>query len=254
MSFRPAALNASVTLLFIGSLLLWLTNAHADDKLTIVTESWPPHVYLDKSGQVTGPMKDRVIAIVSQAGLSYNLNLYPWPRTYKIALTEKNVLVFPLFKNPERLERFHFICPFTAKVDLFLYKLTARTDIRLQSLNDAKRFVTGLVRDDHDHIMLKQQGFEDGINIDANADDENSLKKLLKKRIDLMIQSKSSMARLLKRFKLSPDVTQIALQLPAHLTGENCIALSLDTAPHLVEKMRDALERINEKSPMPTIE
>lgn len=235
---------------------LFITQTKADnhEHLQIVTESWPPHIYLDQSGEVTGQMTQRVKAIMAQAGYQYSLSLYPWPRTYKIALTEKNVLVYPLFKNPQRLERFHFICPFTAKVDLFLFKLRTRHDIRINDIQDAKAYSIGLVRNDHDHIIFKHRGFEDGKHLDPNANDSSSLKKLLKGRIDLMVQSKKSMERLLKQFHLNPEVIDVAFQLPDELTGESCIALSLGTSVHMVEKVRNALELVNQNSALLIIE
>lgn len=229
-------------------------NATATTKLRIVTENWPPHIYLDNQGHITGAMTERVKKIVEQAGFKYSLAMYPWPRTYNIALTQKNVLIYPLFKHPARLERFHFICPFTQKVDLYLYRLAIRDNIQINALPQAKQYIIGLVRNDYDHLMLKQYGFEDGKNIDANANDDSSLKKLLKRRIDLMVHSKESMMRLIKKFNLSKGVVTEAFKLPNHVSGENCIALSLGTDAGIVSRVRQALEAINSSGPLLKLE
>jgi polar amino acid transport system substrate-binding protein len=223
-------------------------------KITIVTEKWSPYIFLDDSGKVTGSMTQRVKAIMARAQLDYTISLYPWPRAYSIALNRENVLIYPIFESDERQALFHFICPFTERIDLYLFKLSTRKDIQLSSIEDAKKYRIALIRDDYDHQLFLKHGFEDGKQLDANVDDASGLKKMLKGRIDLMMQSKNGMARLLDEHNLAHDMMSQALKIENDGEGENCIALSLKTSQSIVNKVREGLGFINKTQPMLRLE
>ncbi|WDE07018.1 transporter substrate-binding domain-containing protein [Thalassomonas viridans] len=219
-------------------------------EINIVTEPWPPNIYINEAGVISGPLTEKIIAIMASAKLSYSLNMYPWPRAYNYALSDKNVLIYPIFKTPERETLFHFICPLTKKVDLFFVKLASRRDIRINTLADAKKYRIGLIRDDYDHALLLQHGFKDGLQLDANTDDLSTLRKLIKGRIDLMMQSKKSLYDNLSSQKLDKSEIEFAYQLKDEHIAQNCIALSKQTPLSLVEQIRQAMNKINDAGPL----
>lgn len=225
-----------------------------DSQITIVTERWPPYIYLDENFSVTGELTQKIKSIMALAQLQHSITLYPWPRAYSIALKQKNVLIYPIFKTTDRLPLFHFICPLASKVVQYFIKLSSRKDIRLNTIEDAKKYRIGLIRDDHDHLLLLQKGFEDGKQIDANIDNAASLKKLLKGRIDLIIQSKGSLKRLLKKHQIAHSKVDLALQINDQDGGENCLAMSLGTDRRIVGKVREALAHINKTTTMIMVE
>ena len=219
------------------------------DPITIVTEHWAPYVYIDKNNEVAGSMTDRVRAIMAQSGLAYTMSLYPWPRAYKIAQTKPNVLIYPIYQTDERKGLFHFICPFSEKIGLYLFKLSARDDIKLTSVADAKKYRIGLIRDDFDHTLFLKQGFVDGKELDVNVDDNGSLKKLLVGRVDLMTQSLIGMERLLDEHKIDQNRLEPAYRIDIDDTL-SCLAMSLSTPRATVDKVSEAMAHINNTQAM----
>lgn len=217
------------------SAFFFVFTAH-EQTLNIVTEQWAPYIQLQKNGKITGPLVDKIKAIMAHADINYNLNIYPWPRTYHKALTEKNTLIFPIFKNKTRITKFHFVCPLSKGVNLYLIKLSRRKDIKITSFADAKKYRFGVIRGDYDHEMLLNEGFKDGDKIDTNINDINNLKKLIKGRIDLMIQTKGSIYGKLQGLGLSKNIIELAYKLAPEYSGKNCLALSKKTSLSVVKK------------------
>ncbi len=247
-------ISRSLLLIFV----CWLCKpAYADSvteqSITIVTEHWAPYVYVGDKGKVTGIMTDRVRAIMDRAELTYSMSLYPWPRSYKIAQTKPNVLIYPIYQTEERKGLFHFICPFSEKIGLYLFKLSTRDDIKLASLEDAKKYRIGLIRNDFDHDLLIKAGFELGKQLDVNVDDNGSIKKLLRGRVDLMTQSLNGMKRLLKVHKLKPDKLIPALRIEIDDTL-SCLAMSLTTPKATVDRVSAAMKHINKTQVTLTLE
>lgn len=218
--------------------------------ISIVTEPWPPNIYMNEAGIVSGPLTEKVLKIMATAKLSYSLNMYPWPRAYKYALSDKNVLIYPIFKTKKREDSFHFICPLSKKVELFFVKLSTRKDITIHTLDDAKKYRIGLIREDYDHSLLQLHGFKDGEQIDANTDDLSTLRKLIKGRIDLMMQSRSSIYNNLTSLGLDRSLIELTYQFKDEHLAENCIALSKKTPQPVVEKIRKAVGEVNRTGPL----
>ncbi|WP_281558462.1 transporter substrate-binding domain-containing protein [Thalassomonas sp. RHCl1] len=230
-------------------LLLYQPAAPAKE-INIVTEPWPPNVYINEAGVISGPLTEKVRNIMARAKLSYSLNIYPWPRAYNYALSDKNILIYPIFKTKARKPFFHFICPLSKKVDLFFVKLSKRKDIKINTLEDARKYRIGLIRDDYDHELLLQHGFKDGQQLDANTDDLSTLRKLIKGRIDLMMQSRSSIYENLASLGLNKSLIELVYQFKDEHLAENCIALSKTTPLSVVERISKAADEVNRAGPL----
>jgi len=231
-------------------LLIFSTSYAQSLDVKVVTEKWPPHINMDEKGRVYGVIADKVILILEDAKLSYSIDIYPWSRAYKYSLANENVLIFPLFKTKEREALFHFICPLTKKLDLYFVKLSSRVDINITSLLDAKKYTIGLNRNDYGHNFLLKKGFKDDQQLDVNADDLSSLRKLMKGRIDLMIQSKNSILSRLDLLGENIEKITFAYKLKSEGVGDNCIALSKGTPQLIIDKITTSLEKINNLGPL----
>jgi len=232
-------------------LILVLSRSHAQSvDVKVVTEQWPPHIKLDESGRVSGVIVDKVALIMADANLSYSIDIYPWSRAYQYSLINENVLIFPIFKTKKREALFHFICPLTKKLELYFIKLSSRSDINITALDDAKKYIVGLNRNDYGHNFLLKNGFKNEQQLDVNSDDLSSLRKLMKGRIDLMIQSKNSiMSRLELLGEEKPKIT-FAYKLKSEGVGDNCIALSKGTSQPIIDKVRASLAKVNNLGPL----
>jgi len=183
--------------------------ARAQEKILAVTEEFAPFNYTE-NGKVTGYSTRVVEEMFRRAGLAYELNSYPWSRTYKLAQTLPNVVIFTMARTPEREKEFQWIGAL-AKRKLYLYKLASRKDIQVEGIADAKKYWTSANRDDADFItgsdytvgyLLQKEG------IDASR---------LQRSIALVDQ------------------------------GEYFVAASKNTSPEIVRRLRAAYEQMEKE-------
>jgi len=80
----------------------------------------PPYNYVSK-GKVVGLHTRLVKHILDSLDIQYTLNAYPWARSYQLAQSKPNVLIYTINRTPHREQSFHWIgqFPLTNKVSFF---------------------------------------------------------------------------------------------------------------------------------------
>ncbi len=212
----------------------------AQEKIQAVTEEFAPFNYTE-GGKVTGYSTRVVEEMFRRAGVTYDLHAYPWSRAYKLAQTLPNVVVFTLARTPEREKEFQWIGAL-AKRRLYLYKLAARQDIRVEHVEDAKKYWVAVNRDDAAEKLLLGLGFAYDKNLDLSPSDESSLAKLLAGRIEFITGSDYTIGYLLQ--KNGVETSRLQRSLPLVDQGEYFVAASKGTPPAVVQKLRAAFEQM----------
>ena len=128
-------------------------------EVRFVTEIMAPFQVNDGK-RLSGFAVELVDEIKRRTGIKAQIEVYPWARAYNIALTEPNVFIFTLVNTPERLQQFNWIGDYYTVTDSF-YALKSRRDIVIKSMNDAKKYITCIPRDDVAEQRLEKLGFED---------------------------------------------------------------------------------------------
>ncbi|WP_170309697.1 substrate-binding periplasmic protein [Litorilituus lipolyticus] len=211
-----------------------------DLELEVVSESWPPFIIADK--EVSGIVTDQVKEILNKSGINYHINIYPWARSYHIAITKPNVLIYSIYKTEERKPHFHWFCPIHKATPIHIYKLSTNK-IDVNSLAALKKAVVGIMRGDNSHQYLLDNGFKDGINLDVSANEETNLLKLLNGRVDVVVQSEESF-----RYRLNnlgeKDIDFLAgLTIHKGKQAEHCMALSKGTDPQIIKQVSHSFEQ-----------
>lgn len=129
------------------------------EKLTFVTEDYPPFTYKNQDGEVTGIATEIVQAIMQKQGINEEIQLMPWNQAYHTALKNSNVVIFSLRQTAEREHLFHWVGPIVeTKTILFAKK---GSGIELADLEDAKQISSiGVVDEWFSAQELQDQGFE----------------------------------------------------------------------------------------------
>ena len=227
---------------FIVSLLLVINPLQADD-LTIVTESLPPYNY-KIDNEVRGVSTEVVRAVLQELGIESEIKIYPWARSYQLALKKPNVLIYSISRTPQRENLFHWIGE-VAPLNSYLFKLAARQDIALTDLADAKRYLIGTWREDVSEQHLLSQGFELGKQLDNTGNPEQNITKLLKKRLDLTSDAELSFYFKVQKLGYNPSLFTKAIKLEA-LSTPLYMAFSKQTSNEQVEQFRNALMKIKQ--------
>lgn len=165
---------------------LWLAAALAlpaaqAQTINVVTESTPYSFMRD--GKPAGPATELVELSLRNAGLAdYRINVYPWARSYDLASKEPHVLIYLIARTPAREATFKWVGEFM-KIRYHFFKLKDRQDVVVKSLDDARNYSVGVMRDDVRHQYLQAKGFTKLV-VSGQAPD--NFRKLLNRQVHLL--------------------------------------------------------------------
>lgn len=224
--------------LLVSSLFTNLSSAQAAD-LQVVTESSPPYqIMLD--GEVAGLATDKVQDILAKAGLSASFSMYPWARAYKKALNEPNTLIYSIAKSTSRNDSFHWLMAVT-QYQFGLVKLTQRTDIMIDDIENIQHYRFAIQRDDISHEWLQTKGLIEDKNFITCSDIDCSWQLLLNKKVDLIIETPELIEDMLQLYGKTPGSALFIMAIPElALTGY--LASNKKIAPHLLNKLTAVID------------
>lgn len=209
----------------------------AQSALRVVTELSPPHQTI-KDGKVDGVSTQIVKATLKQAGLDSHIEVYPWARSYYIATSVPNVLIYNIARTPERENEFHWIGP-VANYRLGLVRLTQRTDLTPNHIKDLGSAVIAVQRGDFSTLYLQQQGMKIGKELQLSADILESWRLLIKGKVDYVVDDEAALALMEKQLAQPEGITRFVLAIP-QLEQKTYLAASKATDPELVRKLQQA--------------
>lgn len=227
---RLGALAAAV-------LALLCLSAHADT-MHVVTED-SSYSWL-QDGKVTGPANEIVEKTLINAGLKdYHMALYPWARAYDMARLEPNVVIYPMIRNTDREPLFHWVGELEPVVQVF-YKLRDRKDVVVGTLQDAKKYTVGVVRDDARQQYLESQHFSRMVVSSNNLD---NLRKLLSGQVALVPMPEREARDQCRDLNVSFDLLENVYTID-DLSQSLYVALSLKTPPDTVKRVTEAFAQL----------
>lgn len=213
-------------------------------KITVVTESNPPYQNII-NGQIGGVCTDIVKAVLKEANIDYDIKVFPWVRAYNMALEDKNVLIYSIARSKKREELFHWvgrIIPFS----VYLYKLKEAGGLQIDSLEEAKNYRVGVIREGFRHQFFLKKGFIEGQNLYPVNDFIQNILKIQTGRVDLLpfdelgFQAKAELNNVdINEFVKILKIEEMSTYL--------YMAFSKKTSPKLVKKVRNALDSVQKK-------
>lgn len=232
-----------VKTLLVCALLLVLRPSWAS--IEVVSEVWPPYSYLSDNGEPTGVIAQPFSKALAQGGVKHEIRYYPWSRAYHKASMRPDVLIFPIYRNPEREDLFHWFCPISKPITILAI---SRTDSRfnvnsIEDLIDSGAIV-GVMRNDNSFHKAVALGFSAN-QLDISASEVDNVRKLAHKRIDVIFQSWESFQYRLKKVNVPLDAKfKSGAQLHTIEESELCAAMSTASDKKLVNKVRYALSQL----------
>lgn len=246
---RPAARLACAALAFWGLLAAGSGPATAEDsagmpRLQVVAESWYPYSY-EEDGVVRGRATETVRKVLARAGFEYDIELYPWPRAYRMAQERKNLLIYAMVKTPAREKIFQFVGQVMEGDKMYFFGNKGREDIKLNSVEDAKAFRIATSQDSAMMAFLRDRDFPE---ISAVYDIQLGFKQLRYGRVDLVLTSAVNVAAHVR----SGDIAKgSVVPYGWALDAEPHMAFSPQTDPAVVARMRQAYESLVQDGGLP---
>ncbi len=224
--------------------LLFYVSVASADEITIVTEVLPPW-QIEDGNDVGGIATEVVRATLREIDVEAKIRFYPWARAYRMALKDKNVLIYSLIRTSERENLFKWVGVIGSVKEHFFH-MANRNDIRLTNVDSAKKYITIIPRDDFRHQFLLNRGFKENLSFHLVNRQENALRMLYAGRGDLVLDDELTLAYELRQLKLDPGKIEMAIYIP-EMSVDFEMAFSRRTPDSLVKKFQNGLERIKSK-------
>lgn len=206
----------------------------AAQPVRVVTEE-TPYTFV-RDGKVAGPATEVVERSLRRAGLlDHSVQLYPWARAYDMALREPNVLIFLIARTPQREAQFKWVGEFM-RMEYHLYKLRQRREIVVRSLDEARAYSIGAIRDDVRHQYLQARGFT---KLALSAHNIDNFRKLLAGQVQLVALPQRDAATLCAQTGFDCAQLERVLTLDELSTGLY-MAFGSATPDATVERLRAA--------------
>jgi len=218
-----------------------LTEA-APDKLVLLTEELPPFNFKTRDG-ARGISTSILLRMIEHAGLSdqvEDIQVLPWARAYDTARNKPGTLLFSVARTQERENQFKWVGPIITGRS----SLIARKDrgIRLQTLDDAQKYLLGVIRKYPTTQFLLAAGYP-ADKIESAPDAKANLMKLQTGRIDLFAYNEISFQWMMTDLGLDKDdfeTVYVLYDMPLYF------AINKDTPDELVSKLQDSLNTMKE--------
>lgn len=227
--------------LLLGLLYCLSFTVAAVAPLRVVTELSPPHQTIQQ-GEVAGLSTALVKAVLAEAKLEARIEIYPWARSFRIARSQPNVLIYNMARTAERENEFHWIGT-VAAYQLGFVALSHRKDIKIEKLQDAKAFTIAVQRDDLSANFLINNGFAQGQQLVLSADITESWQLLLNGKVDLVIDDPVALTDMAANLKLPEKYIRFVYAVP-ELAQQTWLAANIQTSPGLVTKLKQAHQKV----------
>ncbi len=211
----------------------------------LLTEDYPPYnmpkeeTYGDNETEIIGSATDVMKELFKRAKIKYQMETLPWARAYNNALNRKNNVVFAASRTEEREKLFKWVGPI-GENDWVLFSLanpkTQVANIKINSLEDAKKYVIGAYKGDATSNYLHSFSY---LKIEDSNLDINNQKKLQAGRIDLWASGKQLGKWYFKKNKINNIVPVFTLK-----TSTLYAAFNIQTDDKTIEKLNNIIKEI----------
>lgn len=174
----------------LGIGLGWLLCAGASaQKITVVTEFFPPYQIIDQQQQLSGCATNVVKALFAQTQDIPAFEVLPWSRAYITALRTPNVMIFSIAHNKIRDNKFYWLGNL-AEEYLYFWGLKTHFQQPIDSLDKLKKFSIATSKNSNPEQYMQHHGFE---HIYPITKIEQGIKMLMRERVDLISGSENSL-------------------------------------------------------------
>lgn len=222
-------------------LALYWHGASAETIETVTEDS--SYSYM-QDGKVGGAAGRIVEALLKQAGLDdYRMAIYPWARAYDRALREPNVIIYPILRTADRENLFKWVGHLDWTLPI-LYKLRATPSLRIATLQDARPYRVGVLRDDYREKYLRDQGFT---RLVVAASNQENFNRLLNAQVQLVAMPERDARKFCADAHVPFETLEKAYAMD-DLSREIYIAFSRATSDEIVDRVRTAYEQLQQSA------
>ena len=232
---------SGIKVILLTCLILFSSFIQAQS-VRIVTEKLPPLQIRQGDGLITGAMADIVHLLLDKAGIDSNIEMLPWARSYQIALEQKNTLIFSMLRGEDREDKFIWVGKLFA-INSYLVALKGRGTYNIQSIDDAKKYSVGSIRQDLAESYLRKHGFIENQNLYLSSDYQVLWQMLYSERTELAFTNNIVWRYEIADSMLDPSQIDIIYKIP-NIASDLYLAASKGTDEKIISQLRAGLAEI----------
>ena len=219
-------------------LLSGVLNAQTFGDIRFVTEDYPPYNMMVKN-ELKGISVDllmKVGGLLKSNLKNDDISLFPWARSYKIALKEKNTCLFATTRSSSRENLFKWVGPIAPnRISVFALK---QRGIKVKDVKDLMGYRIGVVRNDIGHQLAQKNGLMDTQAVTLNV---SNMRKLKRGRIDVWIYDENVAKWQIKLNGYSSDEFEVVYVLEK---SDLYYAFNKNTSDKIVKDFQKALDQL----------
>ncbi|WP_020409457.1 substrate-binding periplasmic protein [Hahella ganghwensis] len=211
------------------------------DAISIYTEEFPPYNYT--SDETVDGVSTRIIReVMNRTGLAYTLNVYPWTRSYRETLDHQNTFIYSISRLKEREGLFKWVGKIVP-AGYSVFTLQGNQDIKVETLEDMKRYRIGTTVNDAREVYLLSKGFDVRHFDRLSGEDANTRNylKLKAGRIDLWPIPDAVAYHIARSQGDNPKNRLRRVYALSELSNGYYLATNINTADQVLESVRRSL-------------
>jgi len=187
-----------------------------------------------KEDKIDGVSTRVMREMMKRSGIRYTMTLrFPWSRIYDMTLERPNYGLFSTVKSDQRLPLFDWVGPLFQ--DKWYFMAMEGSNIKINSLEDAKKYKIGVYSGDIIQNYLQGNGFDDLV---VSAQDNLNPDKLASGKIDLWATHLGGPKIAQNAGYDNIEIVNEFMTLPLNL------AINKNTPPEVKERLQRALDEM----------
>ncbi|AZZ95882.1 transporter substrate-binding domain-containing protein [Pseudoalteromonas sp. R3] len=222
-------------------LMLGSVAAHAYT-LTLVTENFAHFQYVNGEGELVGHAAEKVVKVLNEADIEYQLSVDNWSISYNSAKRDPNTCIFSIAKSKHRNELFTWVFPIGSFTTSFYALKTA--NIRIDNLEQARQYKIAVIRDNFSHQFLKSHGFTEGQQLLLIQSFDKIFQLLATRRdsVDLVILSDAQFDHKSKSEPMSSELERVMTL--NKMNSQLYFACNKKVPPSVTSRIKAAYDRL----------
>lgn len=229
---------------------LWLSTSQAQPVQTpaaasdvvFVAEDIAPYHFSNEQARPDGALVMLASEVARQCRMQSRFELLPWSRGFMRSKEDADVVMVSLLRTPEREADFHWIGR-VFKTEAYFVKLKARTDISVNSIEQARQYVAATIRGYGSEKWLRAHGFdEEQGNLAVSVNSRQLWGLLFWQRADLVLTNTLAMYSEVLADGYQPALLERVFEV-TDMPTELYFATGLKTSTSKVERLAACLNK-----------
>jgi polar amino acid transport system substrate-binding protein len=207
----------------------------------VVTEILPPYQFYQENNILSGFSIEVMKEIFKITGDDIDLQILPWARAYRTALSQPNTLIFSLSRSHSRENLFIWVGKLM-KEDVYAWGLKEKFQAPLTHIEQLKKYKMAITKSSSPAQYFQQKKYP---HLYVLSSPEQSLQMLYLNRVDVITGTKNTLKARAK--KLNLDLSKLKIIIPIPAVNHNIyFAFSLNSDADIVKKYSNAYQEIKE--------